>query len=310
MPELPEVETIKRGLAKVIVGKKIADIEIETAKSFLGNKNDVIDTEITGIERRAKLIQIKLSNNLNLLFHLKLTGQLIYRQSTDSLQQTANRKKYISKISNKQLAVSRQPSANFAGGHPSHDWHADLPNSNTRIIFTFNDNSKLFFNDLRKFGWCKVLTSQSIKALKKEFGIEPFSKDFTIPNLQVYAAKFGNRKIKQFLIDQKIIAGIGNIYADESLFEAKISPFRKINTIKLSEWTKLQKSILRILKMAIKYGGTTDSDYVNAEGKKGGMQNHLKVYHRAGQKCFGCNGQVKRITLGGRGTHYCPACQR
>lgn len=293
MPELPEVETIKRGLSDKIVGKKIADIEIRNAKSFQGDKLLVIGYKVIGIERRAKLIRIELSNNLSLLFHLKMTGQLVYRQDTRNKIQETNKK------------------IEFAGGHPSHDWHAVLPNTHTRIIFTFDDKSKLFFNDLRKFGWCKVLTPQAIEALDKEYGIEPFSSDFTVSNIVVRTNKLGNRNIKQFLTDQKIIAGIGNIYADESLFDAGIMPTRKIKDIKLSEWTKIRASILKILKLAIKYGGTTDSDYVNAEGKKGGMQDHLKVYHRTGKPCAGnCGSKIKRITIGGRGTHYCPKCQK
>lgn len=288
MPELPEVETIKIGLSKKIVGKTINDVEIKNAKSFQGEPADIIGKKIINIERRAKLIRIKLSNDLNLLIHLKLTGQLIYRQTTNSQRLTAD----------------------FAGGHASHDWHAKLPNANTRIVFIFSDDAKLFFNDLRKFGWVKVLKSAAIaRVFDESFGVEPFSKEFNIQYLIMRAQKIPNRNIKQFLTDQKIIAGIGNIYADESLFDAGVMPNRKIKDIKLSEWQKIRESILKILKLGIKYGGTTDSDYVNAEGKKGGMQDHLKVYHRTGKPCFGCSGVVHRTTIASRGTHYCPKCQ-
>lgn len=288
MPELPEVETIRKGLSKKIIGKKILNIEIKTAKSFQGNPKEVIGNKVIDVERRAKLIRIKLNNDLNLLFHLKLTGQLIYRSSVDGRRST-----------------------NFAGGHPSHDWHAKLPNTNTRIIFTFSDDSKLYFNDLRKFGWCKVLKSETIVRLfNEEFGVEPFSKDFKINYLLESAKRIPSRNIKQFLMDQKIIAGIGNIYADEILFESRVLPTRKIKDLKLSEWQKIYQSIIKILKLGIKYGGTTDSDYVNIEGKKGGMQDYLKVYHRTGKPCFGCKGLVERTTIAGRGTHYCPNCQK
>lgn len=290
LPELPEVETIKIGLSKKLIGKKIVDIDVLNKKSFQGKLEDVLGSKIVGIERRAKLIRIILSNDLNLLFHLKLTGQLIVVDHGER----------------------------FAGGHPSHDWHAKLPNSSTRIIFDFSDNIKLFFNDLRKFGWCKVLKSETIVRLfNEDFGVEPFdlrsgqaSKEFNIEYLLTQAKRIPNRNIKQFLMDQKIIAGIGNIYADEILFESRVMPTRKIKDLKLSEWQKIHENIIKILKLGIKYGGTTDSDYVNALGKKGGMQDHLKVYHRTGKPCFGCKGMVKRMTIGGRGTHYCPICQK
>lgn len=289
MPELPEVETIKRGLTKRLDGKTITDIDILNAKSFIGDKSKVIKSKVESIERRAKIIRIKLSNESNLLFHLKMTGQMIYEHS----------------MKNDREAVD------FAGGHPSHDWHAKLPNSNTRIIFTFNDQSKLFFNDMRKFGWCKVLTNKEVEAIyKKDYGREPLDEKFTVEYLLEKAQNIPNRNIKQFLMDQTIAAGMGNIYTDETLFDAKISPLRKVKNIKMSEWRQLILSMQKVLKLGIRYGGTTDSDYVNAEGKRGGMQDHLNVYHQTGRPCSAnCGGVVKRIVIGGRGTHFCPACQ-
>ena len=294
MPELPEVETIKRGLSDKIVGKEITDIDILWFKSFQGEKGNVIDTKVEDIYRRAKVIQIKLSNGLNMLFHLKLTGQLIHEHS----------------VRNKEVI-------DFAGGHPSHDWHAKLPNSDTRIIFTFDDGSKLFFNDMRKFGWCKVLTDDQIAAIyKKDYGLEPLSAsgqdnpNFNVNYLLSKAKNIPNRNIKQFVMDQTIAAGMGNIYTDEALFDAKLLPTRKVKDISMSEWRDLIISMQKVLKLGIKYGGTTDSDYVNVDGKKGGMQDYLKVYHRTGLPCSGnCGGVVKRISIGGRGTHYCEKCQ-
>lgn len=292
MPELPEVETIKKGLSERIIGKKIADIAIDNQKSFLGEPKDVIGLEIIDVQRRAKLIRIKLSNNLNLLFHLKLTGQLIYRIEASIKKQVL--------------------SEDFAGGHPSHDWHLSLPNSNTRIIFSLDDSSKLFFNDMRKFGWCKVLKDDEVEAIyEKDYGFEPLDKGFTVDYLRVYAEKYSRRNIKQFLMDQTIAAGMGNIYTDETLFDAKISPLRKVKDITISDWQKIIQSAIAVLKLGIKHGGTTDSDYVNVDGQKGGMQNYLKVYHRTGQPCADdCGGTVKRIVVGGRGTHFCDICQK
>lgn len=283
MPELPEVETIKRGLEKFVVGKTIKSVEFDWPKSFQGDKAKIIGSKITDINRRAKMIILKLSNGLNLAFHLKMTGQLIYRGKDLKHQ--------------------------FAGGHPDHEWHAQLPTKHTRIIFTFNDDSKLFFNDLRKFGWCKVLIPQGVEVLKNDYGLDPFDKNFDTQYLLAHAKRIPNRNIKQFLMDQAIAPGMGNIYTDETLFDAKITPIRKVKEIKMSEWQQLILSMRKILKLGIKHGGTTDSDYVDAEGRRGGMQDYLKVYHRTGKPCLTCKNNIKRIVIGGRGTHFCPKCQ-
>jgi formamidopyrimidine-DNA glycosylase len=301
MPELPEVETIRRGLEKRIVGKTITDLSFDWPKGFLGKKEDVVSREVERVERRAKVLRIKLGGDYNLLFHLKMTGQLIYRAA--QLRQ----------------GFAGPRNQNFSGGHPSHDWHDKLPNSTTRIVFTFNDNSKLFFNDLRKFGWCKVLKDEEIvKIFGDDYGLEPFdsksgqvSAEFTPEYLMLKAKSIPNRTIKQFLMDQTIIAGVGNIYADEALFDVKIMPTRKVKDISLSDWKKLIQSVIKILELGIAHGGTTDSDYVNVDGKNGGMQDYLKVYHKAGQKCSSnCGGTIERMTVGGRGTHYCGKCQK
>jgi len=321
MPELPEVETIRRGLQTRIVGKTIADIDVRFPKTFIGDKLKVESYKVKSVERRAKVLAICMNNSYNLLFHLKMTGQLIWHSPNE-----ISKSEFLIPASpaggSKQIPnpKTKNPNkfSNFAGGHPDHNWHANLPNNTTAVIFTFDDNSRLYFNDLRKFGWCKVLTDEQLqKIFTEEYGPEPLdisrgkpSEKFNVEYLMQQAARFPNRKVKQFLMDQGIIAGIGNIYADESLFDAKISPLRKAKDITKTEWQKIMQSVKKILETAIKYGGTTDSDYVNVDGEKGGMQNHLKVYRKAGQKCPRCGGIIIRIVLGGRGTHYCPICQQ
>lgn len=282
MPELPEVETIKRGLNARIIGLVIVNLEIYTPKSFSANGKDLIDKEVIGVERRAKTIRIKLSSNLNVLIHLKMTGQLIYINSGGRL----------------------------AGGHPSHDWHAELPNNHTRLAIYFNDGSKLFFNDMRKFGWARVLTDDEILKEFAKYGPEPDSADFTVNYLMDQARRKPSRTIKQFLMDQSIIAGVGNIYADESLFMAKISPFTRASALKQKDWETISKSLKTTLEKGIKYGGTTDSDYVNVDGNKGGMQDYLAVYNRAGLPCLVCGSELAKAKIGDRGTHYCLKCQR
>lgn len=312
MPELPEVETIKRGLEKRIVGKTISDVDIRSHKIFQGQSKDVIGKKVIGLKRRAKILCICLEEDINLLFHLKMTGQLIYR-SVLLRQDSAGQQ------------IDRED--RFAGGHPSNDWVAELPNEFTRILFTFDDSSKLFFNDMRMFGWCKVLTNKEVEDIfHEDYGPEPFdstptdrgftrdkphSEKFTVEYLMRMAARYPNRKVKQFITDQKIIAGVGNIYADESLFDAKISPLRPVKDINMKEWEKLRKSVIKSLELGIKWGGASVDTYVNAEGKVGDAHLHTKVYRHTGAPCpDGCGGTVKKITLGGRGTHYCPNCQK
>lgn len=281
MPELPEVETIRRGLSNLILNSKINHIEILNQKSFQGNPEDVLNLKILKIERRAKVLRIKFENNINLLFHLKMTGQVI----------VVNRSKRI------------------AGGHPSHDWHDKLPNKHTRVVFSLPDDITIYFNDLRKFGWVKVLEDEEINEIYSKYGPEPLNAEFTVKYLIEKAKRIPKRTVKQFIMDQTIIAGVGNIYADESLFDSGILPTRKVESLKKAEWEKLASSIKYILEQGIKYGGTTDSDYVNVEGNKGGMQNYLKVYHLAGKDCD-CGGNVVKTKVGGRGTYYCPLCQK
>jgi formamidopyrimidine-DNA glycosylase len=328
MPELPEVETIRRGLSDKIVGKKITDLTFDWPNSFQGDSADVVGKKVVSVQRRAKTIQVELNDDRNLLFHLKMTGQLIWRSSGFRTQDLGlgEDQKYDNQVRSldpKTYELNpKKVSDFFAGGHPDHDWHLPLPNKHTRIIFTFEDDSKLFFNDLRKFGWCKVLSGKELLAIHDEkYGLEPIRLDgthsgqaapgFDEKYLIGFAKKYPNRKIKQFLLDQTIIAGIGNIYADEALFAAKISPYRLAKDIKKEEWAELIKVTIEILDLAIKKGGTTDSDYVNVEGKKGGMQDYLKVYHKEGESCANkCGDFVHRTTIAGRGTHYCPRCQK
>jgi len=284
MPELPEVETIKNGLSERIVGSTIRDVLIYNRKSFQGDKHEVLNTRVLSLERRAKTICIRLSNGENLLFHLKMTGQLVYIDSHDK---------------------------RISGGHPSEDLYGELPNTHTRIEFVFEDSSHLFFNDLRKFGWCKVLDNDNLSRIFKDFGPEPFSKAFNVEYLIDKANRFPNRTIKQFLMDQTIVAGIGNIYDDEALFLAKINPKTKVSLLNRGDWGEIYRNVILILEKGIEYGGTTDSDYVDVNGEKGNMQEHLNVYHKEGMPCPNhCGENIVKTKLGGRGTYFCPNCQK
>ncbi len=273
MPELPEVETLRRELTNKIKGKIIKSIEVDTAKLINVSSrvlNQKINPPVSGqkiksVRRRAKVLILELSNDYNLLIHLKLTGQLVL------------------------------------GGRP---------NKFTHIIFNFTDGDKLFFNDLRKFGWLKLLDKKQLKKELADYGVEPLSKEFTLENFKIILSKRKNAKIKQVLLDQKLIAGIGNIYADESCFYAKIKPTRIIKTLKKEEIKKLHEGIKKILQLAIDKKGTSVDTYIQLDGSPGQMEKYLKVYGRGGEKCVRCKNKIKKIKLNGRGTHFCEGCQK
>ncbi len=290
MPELPEVETIRLGLKKAIVGKTIAGVDVRVPKLFHGDKKSIIGKKVLDVGRRAKQIIIDVEGDNDLLIHLKMTGQLIYRPKQES-----------------GVASHGQ----IAGGHPSKDWTAVLPNGTTHIIFDFSDGSKLFFNDLRKFGWIKIFEAKELKhKLTEELGVEPFDKEFTTDELAKIISKKSNWNIKKILTDQTLISGIGNIYADESLFWAGILPTRIAKTIKYDEVLRLHTSIIKALQIGLKYGGSSENTYYKIDGAKGQAQEHFQVYAQEGKKCKRCGGVIQKIKLNGRGTHFCPGCQK
>lgn len=283
MPELPEVETIRLGLKKAIVGKTIAGVEVRVEKLFQGDKNELVGKKIVDVNRRAKQIIIDVEGDKDLLIHLKMTGQLIYDNDKSRV----------------------------AGGHPSADWVAKLPNSTTHIIFDFSDGSKLFFNDLRKFGWIKVFNSKELKGkLSDELGVEPFEKEFTKEKLGEIIKNKPRWNIKKVLTDQSLISGIGNIYADESLYWAGVLPTRLAAEISDDEIAKLHDSVIKALEIGLKYGGSSENTYYKIDGTKGQAQEHFQVYAQEGKECKRCGGRVKKIKLNGRGTHFCSKCQK
>ena len=288
MPELPEVEIIKNGLKDKIIGRTIKDVEVRVAKIFQGDAKLVSGAKIKSVERRAKMLIVGLSNGYSLLIHLKMTGQLVFDLKKGD------------------------KSKRVAGGHPSDDWVKDLPSKFTHVIFNFTDGSVLYFNDLRKFGYIKVYKTDELKKLKvlEDLGPEPFTADLTADYLLRAMARRPRLKIKQLLMDQTVISGVGNIYADEALFCAGISPLRLCRAVSKSELGKIIECIKKVLTLALKYRGSSENSYVDVEGRKGEMQKHFQVYQQTGKKCPRCAGVVKRTVVGGRGTHYCPGCQK
>jgi formamidopyrimidine-DNA glycosylase len=286
MPELPEVETIKRELQKTLQGKVVLVVEILWPKTVsptteIKFQEIIIGKKILDLERRAKMLVIHFNNKISLVIHLKMTGQLIFVPKKGKI---------------------------ITGGHPTND--VQTPGKHTRLIFNFNDGSKLYFNDLRKFGWVKILDEKLKKYLDTEVGVEPLSTNFTTVYLKQIFEKYLNRTVKQILLDQKLIAGIGNIYADESAFLSGILPMRKIKTLTEKEIEVLHKNIVAVLKLSIQKKGTSSKNYLRSNGKKGGFVPYLMVYGRKGKTCKQCGTLILKTKHAGRGTHYCPKCQK
>lgn len=284
MPELPEVETIVRDLNKKLRRKKIIAIDSLDKKVFqLTDKEvkKVIGQEIKSVGRRAKMIIFDLGGDF-LIIHLKMTGQLVLKTKRGVV----------------------------AGGHPIINESGKLPNKFSRVIFKFSDKAVLYFNDVRRFGWIKLVGGDEFLKFNQGLGVEPLSPDFTLEYFKKVLNGKQKTTIKQALLEQKHIAGIGNIYADESLFLARIKPFRRVRTLKPKEIEKLWRVIPKILLYAIKHRGTSFNDYVDAQGETGNFIKYLKVYGRAGERCENCGGLVKKAKLGGRGTHWCDRCQK
>lgn len=290
MPELPEVETIRLQLDQEIKGLKITEVEVLMKKSFLGDLGDVKGLKVLGVKRRAKITLIELENGVYLAIHLKLTGQLIYR---------------------KQKAVNSEQPEKYCEQKDGPFAVCDLPNKFTRVIITFDNGGKLYFNDLRIFGWIKIV--RDLRDLGKEkFGPEANEeKSFTLEYFKNILSKT-SKPVKIVLMDQEKIAGIGNIYANEALFIAGILPAKKANELNEKEIKNLRESIIKVLNESIKHKGSSDKDeaYRQISGEKGTHQNYLLVYGKVGQKCPRCGETIKRIAIGGRGTFYCSGCQK
>jgi formamidopyrimidine-DNA glycosylase len=288
MPELPEVETIKLGLARLITGKTISKVRSNNPKSFPNTDVDVkrflLGSKIRVVDRRGKALIIDLDSGYSLLIHLKMTGQLVYDDNH----------------------------VHFGAGHPTDSLISKLPDKSTRVVIGFSDKSKLYFNDQRKFGWMRLHPSAAIGDLSffKRLGPEPLSTDFSWQELRDRLSLRPRSPIKAVLLDQGIIAGIGNIYADESLWGAKIHPATPVSALKDSDYKRLHKSLLEILKLSLDQGGSTDRTYVDAEGKKGNYLQFARVFRRQGKPCPRCGRAIIKIRLAGRGTHLCPNCQK
>ena len=289
MPELPEVETVRRGLQELIVNKKVASAsERDSPKSFPNSSADVrqflVGAQIVDVRRRAKVLLLDLDSGYTLVTHLKMTGQLVFRAEGVA----------------------------FGAGHPNDSLIGELPDRSTRVVISFSDGSHLFFNDQRKFGWMKLYPTVEVPNINfmLSVGPEPLEDSFTADMLYERLQRRKNTTIKAAILDQTVLAGVGNIYADEGLWGAKIHPATRVKDVSKVQIADLWREIRDVMNLAIEKGGSTDRNYVNAEGKKGSYMDFARAFRREGQPCpRHPEVLIEKIRVAGRGTHICPVCQ-
>jgi formamidopyrimidine-DNA glycosylase len=288
MPELPEVETVRAGLKQLLVGHAIISEHHDTPKGFPNSPGDVsqflIGAKAVDVRRRAKVLMIDLDSEYTLVIHLKMTGQLVYRGSE-----------------------------NFGAGHPNDSLIGKLPDRSTRVQLGLDNGATLFFNDQRKFGWMRLLPTVEVPNIDfmKKVGPEPLEDAFTAKILYDRLQRRKNTSIKAAILDQTVLAGIGNIYADESLWGAKIHPSTLVKNVSKSKIQILFKEIQFVLRLSIEKGGSTDRNYVNAEGKRGSYIDIARVFRKEGMPCSRHpDTEIIKIRVAGRGTHICPKCQK
>jgi formamidopyrimidine-DNA glycosylase len=195
------------------------------------------------------------------------------------------------------------------GGHPTADWVKDLPSKHTRVVVDFNDGSKLFFNDMRVFGWMKIIDKKKYEETVKKSAPDVTEKEFTLEYLTKLLEK-STKAIKLILMDQEKIGGVGNIYANDALYLAKVMPDRRAKSLDQEEISKLYDAVREVINRGIKYGGASAANYVDTKGLGGTYQDHFLVYKKDGQICKECGRKIQKMRLGGRGTFYCPRCQK
>ena len=308
MPELPEVQTIVSELNRKLKGKTIQRVEVNAPKmvavgpGVVSNVRQVSGYKVTrfiklltgrkvvSVKRRAKLLIFDLSGPLSILVHLKMTGQFIY-EDKKLRARTGGSYRMFNKLTAPRV---------------------ELPGKHTHVVFTFVDGSHLYFNDIRKFGYMKVVRDDELHRVKdlQGYGPEPLDKKFTYEVFRPIVTKRVNGKIKLVLMDSTLIAGIGNIYSDEILFHAKVRPTRAVKSLTEGELESIYRWIKPVLVTGIKAKGSSVGDFVRTDGSWGTMGKFHFVYGRGGQKCKKCGTIIQTAKLGGRTASFCPSCQR
>ncbi len=327
MPELPEVETVVRELNRKLTGRTIKSVEVRVSKLIgigpegLGNKREetrakgeafeklLKGKKVLGVKRRAKLLIFSFATtaktlsvsrrdispkggeeDLKMLVHLKMTGQFIF-EDKDLKKKTGS--KY--KVLNKHSAPLVQ-----------------LPGKHTHVIFQFTDGSTLYYNDVRKFSYLKLVKANELLQVQElnDYGPEPLSKDFGLFPFMTAVTKRNKVSIKQVLMDNRVVVGIGNIYSDEILFLARVRPERPVASMTKRELIKIYESIKPVLLQGIKTKGSSVGDFIRTDGTWGSMGKFHYVYGRRKQLCKLCGTIIESVKLGGRTASYCPKCQK
>lgn len=281
MPELPEVETVVRRLSGVLPGKSIVSVDVLKQKSFRGFDASILGKTITNVSRKAKLIRMHLDDSTSLLVHLKMTGQLIYLDEEYRV----------------------------GGGHPTADWVNALPSSHTRVTIGLGNKSWLFFNDQRVFGWIRHVSSEALAQEYSKYAPDVIDEEVS-PDYFWQKIQNTSRNVKVVLLDSKIMSGLGNIYVCDALNLARISPYRRANTLSRVEADNLLNASKEVLSKGIALGGATIEHFRHVDGFSGAYQKAVLVYGREGLPCFNCAATVVKEKIAGRGTYFCPNCQK
>ena len=279
MPELPEVETVRRGLQQLVVGRAVAGVDVLNAGSFHA-PSPLDGARFVDARRRAKMLLLDLDDGRCVAVHLKMTGQLVVRGSDD-----------------------------WGGGHPSDSLIGDLPDRSTRVVLDLDDGGRLFLNDQRKFGWMRVVPRIEADEMTAGLGPEPMDDD-AWPRFRQLVRRHKRTVVKAALLDQGVVAGIGNIYADEALWGARVHPATRVGALSDKALHRVLQEAADVMTMSIELGGSTDRNYVDAEGRRGAYLDFARVFRREGQPCLRCGTTIVKTRVAGRGTHVCPKCQR
>ncbi|HLZ58095.1 MAG TPA: bifunctional DNA-formamidopyrimidine glycosylase/DNA-(apurinic or apyrimidinic site) lyase [Ktedonosporobacter sp.] len=308
MPELPEVEYTARQLRASVVGAEIDTAEIYWER-IVGHPDpadfraEIAAQRIEAVRRRGKYLLLDLSGNLLLSIHRRMTGNFLLLPPGWEIDTSLREQ-------DPQSWSTRGPTF-----YQTHNTHSNQESSYShewrycRACFNLGDGRRLLFTDPRKFGRIELWPREQEETALHGLGPEPLSESFTVESL---ARSLAQRKttLKQALLDQNVIAGIGNIYADEALFAAALHPLRRTDSLTLAEIQKLHKGIVAVLTLAIEHGGTSFNDYRDLWGEAGDNYNHVRVYHQVGKPCVRCGTLIERMIVAQRSTHYCPGCQQ
>lgn len=328
MPELPEVETVRAGLQRLLPGREVGHVEVPgTANSFPNPPEDVrrflAGAHVAGVRRRAKVLLIDLSTGYTLVIHLKMTGQLVFIQKQEARNQKHEILNNVQnqndqnaeglEFRNSNFGFAKPDEVRFGAGHPSVSLIGELPDRSTRVVLSFADGSRLYFNDQRRFGWMRLMPTAEVPNMDfmRKVGPEPLEADFTWQVLLAQLKRRANTSVKAAILDQTVVAGIGNIYADESLWGAKVHPKTLVKHLTDPDIKHLHTALVDVLRLSIAKGGSTDHTYVDAEGRKGSYLTFANVFRREGQPCpRHPDTTIEKLRVAGRGTHICPKCQR